>query len=238
MHHVVLDRWSRGDSFLHRRDGRSKLIVAVAMLVAIATAPPPLWPFALAAAGLLLLLTVAAGLPVRGMLARALVVLPFSAAFAGISWLAGDPGRVLPLVGKSYLSAMTVLLLAGVTPGPALLHAMERLGAPRFLLLVMQFLYRYLFVLPEEAQHMRAAAVSRGAAGMRRARQAAAGAVAALFLRAYERAEAIHHAMLARGFDGRLRTPRAPRFGPADALFACAALAGIIALRAAAAIRP
>ena len=33
-------------------------------------------------------------------------------------------------------------------------------GAPRFLLMVAQFLYRYLFVISEEAQHMRKAAMA------------------------------------------------------------------------------
>jgi cobalt/nickel transport system permease protein len=238
MHHVVLDRWSRGDSWLHRRDPRAKLVATLALLVAIATASRPFWLFAASVATLLSLLTLAAGLPLLSLLSRALAVLPFSAAFALISWLGGDSWRAWLLVSKSYLSAVAVLLFAGVTPAPALLHALERLAAPRFLLLVMQFLYRYLFVLSEEAQHMRAAAAARGMSELRHARRAAAGSVAGLFLRSYERAQAIHHAMLARGFDGSVRMLRPARFSAADALFAAAAIVGVSALRMAAGMWP
>ena len=64
---------------------------------------------------------------------------------------------------KSYLSALAVLLLVSTTPLPVLLRGFEMTGAPRFLLMVAQFLYRYLFVISEEAQHMRKAAMARGA---------------------------------------------------------------------------
>ena len=90
-----------------------------------------------------------------------MLVLPFSLTFALISWLAGEPLRALALVEKSYLSTVAVLLLAGVTPLPLLLGGLERLGSPRLLVLVAQFLYRYLFVLSEQAQHMRLAASCR-----------------------------------------------------------------------------
>ena len=91
-------------------------------------------------------------------------MLPFSLVFAAVCWLAGDPARGLALAIKSYLSALAVLILVATTPLPALLGGLESLGAPRFLLMVAQFLYRYLFVISEEAQHMRIAAASRGAA--------------------------------------------------------------------------
>src|SRR5207249_1018189 len=119
---------------------------------------------------------------------RSALVLPFSLVFAVISWTAGDSARALSLLIKSYLSAAAVLIVVASTPMPQLLRGLESLGAPRFLLMVAQFLYRYLFVISEEAQHMRTAAVSRGASlrGVlaRHARfQAAVGALAVLFAR-------------------------------------------------------
>ena len=90
-------------------------------------------------------------------------MLPFTAVFAAVSWLAGDPARGAALVLKSYLSALAVLLLVSTTPLPVLLRGFEIAGAPRFLLMVAQFLYRYLFVISEEAQHMRKAAAWRAA---------------------------------------------------------------------------
>src|SRR5581483_2426095 len=103
------------------RDPRAKIVALLVFLVALATAHHAL-PFT--AAGLFLLLAsalICAGLPLAGALARAGLVLPFALVFALISWIAGDPGRALSLVAKSYLSALAVLLVVSTTPLPSLL---------------------------------------------------------------------------------------------------------------------
>jgi cobalt/nickel transport system permease protein len=235
----VLERWSRGESGLHRRDPRVKTLALVIFLVVLATAQRHL---PLLAAGLLLFLgagLVWARLPIFPALLRAAIVLYFTAIFAVVSWLSGDPGRAVALLMKTYLSALAVLLVVSTTRISLLLQGLEMARVPRFLLMIVQFLYRYLFVISEEAQHMRKAALSRGA-GMRggiarRTRfHAAAGALAALFARSYGRAEEIHRAMLARGFTGEFRTLDSPHFHLADAVFLCLASLGPILLRVAA----
>ena len=57
-----------------------------------------------------------------------------------------------------------------------------------------------------------------------------------LFLRSYERAERVYQAMLARGFDGEMRTLSELCFGRADLYFGfacsfCLAVIGLAALR-------
>ena len=77
MHHLVLERWSRGASALHRRDPRAKILVLLVLLIALATAGKGL-PFL--ASSLLLLLVAGlrwAGIPVAGALARAASCYPF-----------------------------------------------------------------------------------------------------------------------------------------------------------------
>jgi cobalt/nickel transport system permease protein len=224
VHHVTLDQWSRRESPLHRLDPRSKIAALLVFLVVLGTANRQLF---LLCAGLFMLLgatALLARLPLLAALARACVVLPFTAMFAGVSWLAGDPARGAALVMKSYLSAMAVLILVSTTPLPALLRGFERLGAPRFFLMVAQFLYRYLFVISEEAQHMGKAARARGATAGGLANhaerfRAAAGALAVLFARSYARAEQIHRAMLSRSFPGYFRPLTELHFHPADAVF-------------------
>jgi cobalt/nickel transport system permease protein len=237
LHHVVLERWSRGQSPLHRRDARAKIAALLILLVLIATGHAALGWLGLAYFGLLTAGLLWARLPAGAALARSSLVLPFSLVFAGISLLAGDAGRAAALLIKSYLSALAVLLLISTTPMPQLLRGLESLGVPRFLLMVTQFMYRYLFVISEEAQHMRAAATARGASvrGMAAhgARfRAAAGALAVLFARSYARAESIHQAMLARGFQGRFQPLARAQFRWADAVFVAAAggLAGVLRL--------
>ena len=102
--------------------------------------------------------------------------------------------------------------------------------------MVAQFLYRYLFVISEEAQHMSKAAASRGASvrgmmGNGARFRAAAGALAVLFARSYGRAEDIHRAMLARAFTGRFPLLNSLRFRFADGIFFLAAAAFLILVR-------
>jgi cobalt/nickel transport system permease protein len=170
--------------------------------------------------------------------ARAGIVFPFTLVFALICWLGGDPGRGIALLLKSYLSALAVLVLVSTTPLPMLMRGLEMTGAPRFLLLVAQFLFRYLFVISEEAQHMSKAAASRGATarglvGSQSRFRAAAGALAVLFARSYGRAEDIHHAMLSRGFPGHFRTLATLDFRRSDVCFVVLASLAPILLRAA-----
>lgn len=176
-----------------------------------------------------------ARIPLRAALSRAAIVLPFTVVFAVISLATGDYQRGVAIVLKSYLSALAVLTVVATTPLPALLRSLERMGAPLFLLTVAQFLYRYLFVISEEAQHMRKAALARGASGRRAARgvrfRAAAGALAVLFARSYSRAQEIHRAMLARGFSGHLQGLSMARFTAADAMFLAVAAAAPLLLR-------
>jgi cobalt/nickel transport system permease protein len=220
---------------MHRRDPRAKIAALVVFLVVLATAHRALPVFGLALVLLLSAALIWARLPLFGALARAAIVLPFTLVFAAVCWLSGDPARGFALLLKSYLSALAVLLVVSTTPFPALLRGLEMSGAPRFLLMVAQFLYRYLFVISEEAQHMSKAAASRGAtvrsslAGFR----AAAGALAVLFARSYGRAEDIHRAMLARGFLGHLQPFSALRFRGTDAVFTVFASLAPVLLRAA-----
>ena len=224
MHHVVLERWSRGSSVLHARDPRAKILAALSFLIIVATSNMRSVEQGVGYGLFLLAAILLARLPAVSVILRASIVLPFSATFAAMSLLAGDAPRAVELLQKSYLSALAVLLVAATTPLPALLRGLESMGAPRFLLLVVQFLYRYLFVVSEQGQHMRLAAACRGSQSRPRRHgrswfRAAAGAVAVLFLRSYAKAEGIHNAMLARGFRGHFVLMSSHSFGWKDAAF-------------------
>jgi cobalt/nickel transport system permease protein len=123
-----------------------------------------------------------------------------------------------------------------------LLAALETLRVPQILILVTQFVYRYLFVISEQAQHMRLAARSRGANFTARSRglnaaaranafQGAAGALSVLFVRSWERADGIYRAMLARGFTGRFAPAVRPHLHAADVGFLAAAVAACVTIR-------
>lgn len=228
MHHVTLDTWSRLSSPLHRLDARAKIVAAAAILLSLVVTERS-YAVLLPAYGVLITAAALVGrLPPAGLLARAALVLPFVGSVAALNLWGGDATRAASVVGKSFLSASTVLVLLGTTPLHALLRGLESLGAPRFFLMVAQFLYRYLFVLSEQAQHMlqarrcRAPLPHRGSlAG------SAAGVVAVLFARSYGRAERIHQAMLARGFRGHFVLLAPTALGRRDFVFLAATAAAL-----------
>jgi cobalt/nickel transport system permease protein len=232
LHHVVLERWSRGNSFLHRRDARVKILALLLFLIAVATTHRDFeWP------GLCYLAVVVAGvigarLPVIGMLRRAAVVLPFSMTLAAITWISGEPRRAVIVVEKSFLSTLAALLLVATTPLPQLLRGLEMLGTPRFLLMVAQFVYRYLFVIAEQGHRMRLAALCRGGRFRRNGGfRSAAGTLGVLFVRSYERADRIHQSMISRGFEGHFRLLSNPRLGWVDGGFLCLSVALVAGIR-------
>jgi cobalt/nickel transport system permease protein len=102
-----------------------------------------------------------------------------------------------------------------------LLEAMRRLGMPQLIVMQLGFLYRYLFVLIDEALRVRRARDFRGAALAPAGRRLAAtgGVIATLFVRTLDRSERIHLAMAARGYRGEPRSLSQLRFTPPDGLF-------------------
>ena len=233
LRHASVERWSRGSSPLHSVDTRAKLIALLVFLTAVATTSkhaPWIYAafFALLGAAIFL-----ARLPVMAMLGRAALVLPFSAVFAAMTWWAGDFPTAAVLVAKSFLSILAALTLAASTPWVSLLDALAFLRVPRPLLLVIQFLARYLFVVGDQVAHMRLAAQARGGIGKSSLPgfHAAAGAVGVLFARSWERADGIYQAMLARGFTGRFPAPQVAPFLPRDAAFLGASVFVTVAVR-------
>jgi cobalt/nickel transport system permease protein len=235
LHYVEIDRYSRADSFLHRRDARIKLIAVLIVLLMIALSRHFTWQTGAGVAALLLSGVILSRLPLWALVLRAGVVLPFSTTLALISLFSGDAPRAAGLVARSYLSALTVVLLVTTTPMPKLFHAASTLGVPRVLVLVAQFLYRYLFVITEQALHMRDAALCRGA-GLRKASraeqfQAAGGALAVLFARSYEKAQGIERSMVARGFNGHIHLLEPENITILDITFLLLVSACAIAIR-------
>lgn len=237
MHHSFIDRFSRGDSFIHRLDPRAKVLFFLPLVLVINLAPMGRKE-ALGGYGALLLgLAVAARLPLGYLLKRLLVVLPFVLVVvvfvpfftegppavrlrvAGLELVMTKPGLLTAadVLVRALLSAFALMVLVSTTRFDHLLRALEDFRAPRALLLILSFLYRYLFLLIEQAQQMKRARDARTVGPARRPQlRAAAGIVGVLFLRTYERAERVYEAMLARGFTGEVRTLRPLRFGPAD----------------------
>jgi len=208
-----LERYSSGDGPLHRLDARAKLVATLAYVLAVVATPVGLWR-AMAAEGLVLAFVVGlSGIPPRELSRRWLAFLPlvgFLAAMVAPAHparaslgLAGVAGAIL---ARNSLAFLAMMVLANVTPFPRLLGAMGRLGAPAVLVATLHFMYRYLYVLADELGRM---AQARRARSFRRTGRLdwglLTGLIGVLLLRALERGERVHAAMVARGWDGTIR---------------------------------
>lgn len=230
-----LDPYRSRASVIHHYDPRVKVTLALAFILTTALTPVGAWPIYLLLFALALAAVVLSELGVVYVLKRALIALPFAlAALPMLFSVAGIPLLHLNLgllsltvtrdgatyfasvVLKSWLSVQVAVVLVSSTPFPALLAALRALKVPRLLVAIVGLMWRYLFVLVDEALRLLRARESRSAhppepTGRRvggsliwRAR-VAGGMVGNLFLRAFDRADRIYAAMLSRGYDGETR---------------------------------
>ncbi|MBE0604279.1 MAG: cobalt ECF transporter T component CbiQ, partial [Deltaproteobacteria bacterium] len=148
-----------------------------------------------------------------------------------------DPGTVQILHGTSVsagwvsfasilvkfaLTISAALLLIATTSFPGICRGLRRLGFPALFVSQLLFLYRYLFVLLEEAMRVVRARDMRSFGGRGTGLRVYVRIVGTLFLRTVERAERIYGSMLARGFRGEVPSMRREELRPSDALFVIA----------------
>ncbi|MHB8827930.1 MAG: cobalt ECF transporter T component CbiQ [Syntrophales bacterium] len=234
-----LDRLSYQDTFVHRLDPRAKVIATVLFLLTVVSFPKyevvALAPFFLFPA---LLMTVG-DMPVRFMIRKIVLVSPF-AIFIGIFNPLLDTKTAIVLFGfalsagwlsffsimlKFALTVSAALLLIATTSFPGICHALRRLGCPPLFVSQLLFLYRYLFVLMEEAMRIIRARELRSFGSRGSGLKMFARLIGILFLRTVDRAERIYYAMLSRGFQGDIPDLKRSRFGTADLAFVAAMVA-------------
>jgi cobalt/nickel transport system permease protein len=223
-----LDDLSAQDSPLHRLDARAKVLTTLAVLVAMLSLGryevARLLPFA----AYPLLLAILGEVPLGALLRRAAVALPF-VLFVGIfnplldrevllhfGPLAVTGGMLsfASIVLRSLLAVTTALALLAVTGFDPICRALGRLGMPSVFLVQLQFLYRYIFVLAEEAARMMQARALRAAPDCRPSLREYRSLLGSLLLRTLDRAGRVHQAMLCRGFTGSMPDLRpGTRFG-------------------------
>jgi cobalt/nickel transport system permease protein len=223
-------------SRIHRLDPRAKLLGFIGLTVVAVTTPLSVWPVWIACGLGLAVVAAVARIGPGTVWRRARLILPL-VLFVGAFVPFARAGEVVASLGpfditregletwasasvKATIGTVSAVLLAATTAYPQVLRGLEALRVPRTLTLIAAFMYRYLFVIVDEVQRMRAA---RDARGYRPRTMFGAGAVgrvaSALFLRTHARGERVYLAMLSRGYDGRMRHLVPLSFGRADAAF-------------------
>lgn len=202
-----LDRYSRGNTVVHRLDARLKLLLAVAFVTSVVTTPGNWWPLFVLEASAVWVVYLFALLPWQYLAMRLLAMLPFllmlAAAVPLSRGLEGGWDLAAVLLVRSLISLTIMITLVATTPFSRLLTALARLRVPQVLISILAFMYRYLFVLVDELDKMRRAKLARTFyPSLWWELRLTANFVGILFIRAFERAERVYAAMCARGWTG------------------------------------
>jgi len=234
MHIHFLDPYRHRPSLVHDLDPRVKLVITLAFILTTALVPTGAWPIYILLLAFILSIEVLSELGILYVLKRAVLALPFVlAAFPAIFTMPGPAifqfsignwvftasatglERFISVSLKSWISVQAAIVLASSTSFPDLLLAMRAIKIPRLLVAIFGLMWRYLFVLADEAVRlMRARAARSGssdptgkkAGGSLAWRAKVTGGMAGnLFLRGFERSDRIYNAMLSRGYDGEVR---------------------------------
>ena len=242
MHFHLADQYRGRNSIIHGLDPRSKILIALLLILAVALTPPGAFLAYLLLYLFVLLSVITARIEFPFVLKRSLIALPF--ALAAVTLLFTVPGQtlvMLPIFGgitistvgairfvsiliKSWISVQAAILLVTVTPFPDLLWGMRALHVPAVLVSIVSFAYRYLFVLSDEALRLMQARTARSgrAAGQPGGgrllwRGKVTGRMAgSLMVRSLERSERIYNAMAARGYQGQIQVLNPPHLTRQD----------------------
>jgi cobalt/nickel transport system permease protein len=240
-----MDELGRLDTPVHRLDARAKAGVTLAFLVVVmsfgrheisALTPLFLYPLALISIG---------RIPPRYILGKMLVAAPFALFIGAFNPLLDH--RPVAAIGSwiitgGWLSFASIMLRFLLTVGAALTlvactgmyrlgAGLEQLGVPSVFVTQLLFLYRYLFVVANQGARMMRSVELRSAGVGSLHLRVYGSLVGHLLLRAMDRAERVHRAMMARGFDGQVRVLHRTSFRKTDWAFVCGWLAFFAAAR-------
>ncbi len=228
-----LDLMARGDSWPHRLDPRVKVLTTMIFIITVVSMDKysisQLIPFAVFPVSLL----AASGLPPGYFLKKILLVSPFALMVGLFNPLLdqtillhigslGISGGWISLVSIMLRFTLTVgaaLILIGITSFNGICLALEKFRVPKVFVVQLLFLYRYIFVLLDEASRMSRARSLRSLDIKGPGIKTFGSMAGNLLLRATGRAERIHLAMLCRGFDGNIHTMNSSSLYLKDILF-------------------
>lgn len=243
-----LDPYQFKDSPLHRLDARVKIPLTLAYILLTSLLPSAAWLAYLLLLLINLALALLSTLGIPFVLKRALLALPFMLAavpllftgpdpriklLTGNNWavLISQPGliRFISIAIKSWLSLQAAILLAATTPFSTIAVALRSLHFPKLLVSIVSLMWRYLFLMLDQAGRLLRARSARSGAlpprpglhpgGKLRWRARVTGGMAGnLFLRSLERSDRVYAAMLSRGYDGEQRAMPAPNLSRQDGM--------------------
>jgi len=236
MRHSYLDQYSDLNSPIHALDPRTKIIALLSFLFIVIFTPIVQVQKFLVYGTLILSLVIISRLPIKFVMKRSRVIVPFVGIVAiGLPFLGGGGGSLnfgifsttqsallifLNVLVKSWLCVLAMIVLTSTTSFPKLMNGFQRLKMPVVYVMIISFMYRFIFILEDELERMSRARNARtfNAKWSQKIR-AIGGAIGNLFVRSYERGERVYTAMRSRGFSGEIKLISELKMGRADVFF-------------------
>jgi cobalt/nickel transport system permease protein len=229
----TIDALSRRTTLLSSVDPRMLLLTNLVYIVTVVSfdrlaiasfVPFLLYPIVLITLG---------DLPVRVMLKQLLWALPFALAVGIFNpWferelivklgpLALTKGWIsfFSLLFRFMLTVLSLICLISIVGIYRFGRSLQALGMPKVFVSQLLFVYRYLFLLTEEAARLNRARLLRAPGSGKTSLRLFGTLAGQLLLRSQKRAERIHIAMRCRGFNGQFPCFHPPRLRVADILF-------------------
>ncbi len=203
MRHNFIDRYASLESPLHVLEARTKLLAFTSLIIAVLCIPAGKGSLFIGYFFATAILMGISQVPLNYILGRVLLILPFIVLASLAAPWKGYMG-VWILFVRAILCLLLLILLTNTTRFIELLRALRKLGCPQILVMNLSFLYRYLFVLTEEAMRMKQARDCRRVmrAPFFQELKILSSMLGTLLIRSFERAERMHGAMLSRGYNG------------------------------------
>ena len=230
---VRLDALANKHTPIHRVDSRIKVLTTLFFIVVVVSfdkydpvrlAPFVVYPITMMAIG---------DIPFAYILKKLLLASPFVLFVAifnpildrspalelGAFSVSGGMLSFTSIMAKYALTVSAGLVLIACTGFDAICSALARMGVPGAFTVQLLFVYRYIFVLGEEAARMSRARALRSFGDKGMGIGVYSSMLGQLLYRTMERAQRIHLAMLCRGFDGKIRHVAPSRMRLTDLLF-------------------
>ena len=230
MHYDLSDQYVHRQSVVHTLDPRVKVVATLLYIFAVGITPEGVWWAFGLQFGLFLAVVIQARLSICYTIRRSFIAVPFILAVLavpfttpgneifqvpGLEWSVSEPGliRFGSILLRAWVAVQAAIFLVATTRVPDIFWSLTALRFPRLLTATISFMYRYLFVLADEATRMLRARASRSPRVKGAPKpsllwqgKVAGSMIGVLFLRSLERSERVYEAMVSRGYDGQMRS--------------------------------
>lgn len=243
MHFHIADAYIDAESPLHALDPRVKVALTILMILLINLTPMGAFGAYVAFFAIMMAGAVIAHIDPILVARRSLIALLFAGAAVTLvftvpgptlgtvpvtDWPISEPGlvRFASILFKSTISVQAATLLVATTHFTDMLWALGALHVPAVLVAIISFMYRYIFVLVEEAVRLQRARDSRSAMTEGKGpsllfqARTTGRMIGSLLVRGFARSERVYQAMVARGYRGEMKVISPPKTTRRDLFFA------------------